>query len=120
MKQREPQHDAHMDTRDQHIFETCFKGWTDWPPTKTDIFKKVAEQMGFPFIDMPIPREEHYVIAKCNSVEYRFWGGENYGWTRLAGAHWYTRDEMAAVPDPAPEGHEGFWMTYERAEELEG
>jgi hypothetical protein len=112
---KDPQQNAHVDALDQH-------DWKDWPKSqeyvsKTDGVRAAAQALGIPVIDLPFAAhsEPLYVIAKSDSIENLFYRcpGE---WVPLdRGADLYSRADVTNNPEP----DEGFWMTLERAEELE-
>jgi hypothetical protein len=100
------QHDAHMDTRDEHAHSE----WKNFPP---------SDEIPAELLPAKVTRDR-YVIAKSDSVEHLYWDNEwPRGWVRLGDATRYTKSEVLRAPEPPNEHEHGFWMPLERAEELE-
>lgn len=100
---KDPQHDDHCAAHELHA-------WKDWPAADdtdaepaTAVTSEVSESL--------------YVIAKSDSVEHLYYreGAGEARWVILARAGHYARSDIASHPEPI----DGFWMTLERAQELE-
>jgi hypothetical protein len=103
MKHLKGDHDEHVQTWDE-------QKWKDWPAAE--------EAHSEPEAVTPVVTDGYYVFAKSDSVEHLYWGDGTSGelWVSLEHAFAYSRLDMEAEREPADEG---FWMTLDRAMELE-
>jgi hypothetical protein len=100
MKHLKGDHDEHVQTWDE-------QKWNDWPPAEEAHSEAEAVT--------PVVTDAYYVIAKSDSVENLYWYELDQDYGVLKEATCYLREEMN--PDLCPV--DGFWMTLDRAMELE-
>jgi hypothetical protein len=99
MKHLKGDHDEHVQTWDE-------QKWKDWPAAE--------EAHSEPEAVTPVVTDGCYVIARSDVIENQY-VDELGNWNVLEHARHYTRARMIELG----EHHDGFWMTLDRAMELE-
>jgi hypothetical protein len=119
MKHLKGDHDEHVQTWDE-------QKWKDWPPSEpAPAEAKIALNSALEAGEITFEvTPDLYVISKSDSIEHLYWGfrgigpdlQDQYSWGPLEGAFLYTPDERAKH---LTDTFDGFWMTLDRAMELE-
>lgn len=94
------QYDAHCDAFDEHL-------WENWPPT--------AEVQNIITLEPVATDPPRYVICHSDTLNTEFLRTPPDDWVPLPQATVFDADQRDAYGEHAA----GFWMAYERAEELE-
>jgi hypothetical protein len=109
MKHLKGDHDEHVQTWDE-------QKWKDWPPSEpAPAEAKVALNSALEAGTVTIEVTTVLYVQACSLLPENLYWTERGGFVPLADATAYTREEMLRLGETP----DGFWMTLDRAMELE-